>query len=774
MAEEQGHAGGSQPGASNAGPTSLAVRSGLVARRLLWRPHDPGSAALRRALRAAIVIPLALAFALLVIQHAQTTIYVALGSFALLVLADFGDLRRPRASAYLGTTLVGVVLVALGTLFSFSPWVGASAMLVVGFVLSFASGVFGGYIASAESALLLIFVLSVAVPAPPTAIPTRVLGWSIAGVVSTLASVLLWPQFERSTMRSQAAAACRALAALLRATWVGPEAPDLADVQQAAATAVQAVVQAYAATPSHPAGPAQRDSAFASLLSKLERILGYVTRPVTWSLSEQHPGLVDGDVLAAETAQALEASGNVLVGGTPPDLVGLQAARLANRLALDRWAADALQAGVLPEEVLAGFDAGNLQHVVTLLVLALGADALLAMGHSLPDQLQLPLAIPREAGAVGIARRVGETVRTHLHPSSSVLQNSLRIAMGLALAVLLGGLLQVEHAFWVVLGTLSALRSSALATGRTTMQVLAGTAIGVAIGAPLISLVGADRLVLWVVYPIAIFFAAYAASVIGFVAGQAAFTLLILTVFNLLAPSGWTLGLVRLEDVALGVGISVVVGLLLWPRGLRAELRRALADLYHAVADDLAAAFNQILGLGTTEAFLRAQGRAMRAAVREGEAFDQYVRERASRPLAPQIASALGVAGRSALVVGDHLHGLADRGYRAQLQTPADGEAPLLGQVHALTATYVQVGNQLAQAQATTEQQVNEAVLQAAMLDALRRWKEDPAAEQTAVAIIAGGLWIRDLADLAANQEEAARMPWWRVMVPCKYAVRSL
>ena len=130
-----------------------------------------------------------------------------------------------------------------------------------------------------------------------------------------------------------------------------------------------------------------------------------------------------------------------------------------------------------------------------------------------------------------------------------------------------------------------------------------------------------------------------------------------------------------------------------------AALRRALADLCHAVVDDLTAAFNQILGLGTTEAFLQAQARAIRAAVREGEAFDQYVRERGSRPLAPQIANALGVAGRSALVVGDHLPWAGRRArYRAQLQTPADREVPLLGQVHTLTAAYAQLGNQLDQA----------------------------------------------------------------------------
>ena len=102
---------------------------------------------------------------------------------------------------------------------------------------------------------------------------------------------------------------------------------------------------------------------------------------------------------------------------------------------------------------------------------------------------------------------------------------------------------------------------------------------------------------------------------------------------------------------------------------------------------------------------------------------------------------------------------------------PAALVIPLAMAFALLDFHHAQVGNHLDQARVAQPhgQQVNEAVLQAAVLDALRRWKEDPAAEQAAVAIIAGGLWIRDLATLAANQEEAAlkvieaaRMPSWR------------
>jgi uncharacterized membrane protein YccC len=39
------------------------------------------------------------------------------------------------------------------------------------------------------------------------------------------------------------------------------------------------------------------------------------------------------------------------------------------------------------------------------------------------------------------------------------------------------------------------------------------------------------------------------------------------------SPAGWRVGLVRIEDVALGCAVSLVVGLLFWPRGATAANR---------------------------------------------------------------------------------------------------------------------------------------------------------------------------------------------------------
>ena len=67
-------------------------------------PRDPGFAALRRAARAAVVIPLAFALGSFVLHLGQNVIFIVFGCFALLVITDFGGLRPARARAYLTAT----------------------------------------------------------------------------------------------------------------------------------------------------------------------------------------------------------------------------------------------------------------------------------------------------------------------------------------------------------------------------------------------------------------------------------------------------------------------------------------------------------------------------------------------------------------------------------------------------------------------------------------------------------------------------------------------
>jgi uncharacterized membrane protein YccC len=168
-------------------------------------------------------------------------------------------------------------------------------MVLVGFAVQFA-GVFGGYIAAAQTALLLSFVLAVSVPAPAAAVGPRLAGWLVAGLIATLSGVFLWPRFERLHLRRTAAEACRALARLVRAQrrGAGPEGADveLAHHQAAARVAVEAVRHQYTATPKRPAGPTRRDRAFVELLTELERFLDVAGRPFRLQPGSAHPWMM--------------------------------------------------------------------------------------------------------------------------------------------------------------------------------------------------------------------------------------------------------------------------------------------------------------------------------------------------------------------------------------------------------------------------------------------------------------------------------------------------
>jgi fusaric acid resistance family protein len=182
------------------------------------------------------------------------------------------------------------------------------------------------------------------------------------------------------------------------------------------------------------------------------------------------------------------------------------------------------------------------------------------------------------------------------------------------------------------------LRSSALSTGENVVRGLLGTTAGFAVGAALIAHIGTDRAVLWAVLPLAVLLAGLAPAAVSFAAGQAAFTLTLLILFNILAPAGWRIGLVRIEDVALGGAVSVAVGLLFWPRGAGGALGSALATAYRDSAGYLAGAVR--FGLGRCDPgspAVRAPTdeavRAAAAARRLDDALRTFLSERGAKPV---------------------------------------------------------------------------------------------------------------------------------------------
>jgi uncharacterized membrane protein YccC len=222
--------------------------------------------------------------------------------------------------------------------------------------------------------------------------------------------------------------------------------------------------------------------------------------------------------------------------------------------------------------------------------------------------------------------RVVTIVSSTLSPRSVAFQNSLRVAVGLALARLLGGVLEVENGFWVLFATLSVVRTNAPQTGATAVQAVLGTVIGFAVALPLLLVIGTRGDLYLYVLPVVTVGGLLAGS-ISVVWGQAGFTVLVSVLFNLVEPIGWEIGIVRMQDVALGAAAGVVIGLAAWPRGATGQLAQSLADAIRASGNLVAATVERRLRPVSPERLSRLRSRARAMTLRAEGVLAVYLTE---------------------------------------------------------------------------------------------------------------------------------------------------
>ena len=664
--------------------TDPAVRPSEVhAHPLRWLgQRDRGLAALRRATRAAIIMPAMFALGDKVIGNPQLATFAAFGSFAMLLLVDFGGPMAERLQAQAALAVTGGVFVCLATLASQTAWLAAVAMAVVGFGVIFA-GVVSSVLAGATTALLLAFILPVSLATPASAVPDRLAGWGMAGGGALVATALLWPAPARDRLRGAAAAACQALAARLRAGVAyllsGMDEQFALDRDHAAAQAdqaVQALRSAFLATPYRPTGLSTPARTTVRLIDELIWLNGIVIQPGLHRDGVNRAALRVREAAAAVLGRAadlldsrggssdeLDAALTELAAAHAKMQEGVTAGLPARPL---RPASDPAVAGPVEPEPPVGDPAtggGPVSEFVTSLDPAFRAEELSYAVSLIARTVELTAAAERRSwrerwlgrqpeGVPGTLVAARERITSYLEPHSVWLHNSLRGAAGLGLAVLAARLTGVQHSFWVILGALSVLRSNALNTGQDAVRAMLGTLAGFIVGAALLVGIGTNTALLWFLLPLAVFLAGVAPAVISFAGGQAAFTLTVVILFSIIQPTGWRVGLVRVEDVAIGVGVSLVVGVLFWPRGAAAALRRALAEAYAASAGYLVSAvrFGMSRGDPGTPAAPAPAGDAARAAAasrRLDDAFRTYLAERGAKrfPLADVAGLVTGVAG---------------------------------------------------------------------------------------------------------------------------------
>jgi uncharacterized membrane protein YccC len=616
-----------------------------------FRAKDPGLLVTKRSVRTAVVMPGVFAIAHVAFSNPQVSLFSAFGSFALLLLVEFTGPPRARLTSYLGLFLVGACFTVLGTAVSTNKVLAVVTMAVVGFAVLFA-GIVAPRAATATTAALLTFVLPVAVAQPASAIGPRLLGWTMAGVACIAACMLVWPPPWHDNLRSRLSAAVSAIARLAEARAKGA---DGAEAEDDITSELRRLRTQFAGTPYPPTGAAANAVALSKLVGRVEwvasnsAIIGdepwsgvpEPARKVTEKVAEtlrQTAGLIcDGSGHAVRDPAHVNA-----VRECTTTLDQLISAELQDDVrSLTKAETAPLPGGDVPDdlaserELAASLDPGFHAWVLGIAT-EMVADAALEAAGAEPV-VDRHLEMMDESASQALVHRL----LSHLSFRSVWFRNALRGGLGLAIAVTVVEITNVSHGFWVVLGTLSVLRSNALGTGATALRAVGGTAVGVVVGSAIMIGVADHTVLLWVILPLAVLLSGMAPSMISFAAGQAGFTLVVVILFNIIQPVGWKVGLTRIEDVAIGCGVSIVVGFLLWPRGATAALGHALSTAFTTSSRYLADAVERLTSTRRHVDTTASEQAAHRAYIILDDAYRQFFAERGAKVVSMETISRL-------------------------------------------------------------------------------------------------------------------------------------
>lgn len=597
---------------------------------LSWlRRRDKDYLVIRRAARVTLIACLLFYGCRYGLGDATLATYALFGTIALGVLAQVPGPPAARARTLLLALPAVWLLVTAGTLLAGNTWFAVVGMLVVGFAVSF-SGVGGPRLVGLANGLQLFYILPCFPPYAPDTVLARLTGATLGVLALALAEVTLWPDPAPVHYPRRLAAAVDRLAVFLDgladAFGGGADPRRLADTRAALDAEAEGVRPSRLPATARPASAGRRDRA----LRHAGAVLRFATQQSHRLLPAAEAGVVDPDTatLLRAVAGTAHAAGRTLSGGAPPvdvDGVGraadvFDAERAARHAAEVRH--DARLARMRADAVALGLADG---------VRSLAVTARVATGHSAPRDTQ-----PGEGpGPFWYAHRSTPWLwwrqfALHLTPRSVYFQQALRVAAALAVARLVAGAFDLAHGFWVLLATLTLMRTSAADTRTTLGPALVGTLAGAVAAAGLTAVVH---------HPVAYQAALPVSMVVGFGLGpllglawsQGLFTVVVTLVFAQLSPPNWQLAELRFVNVLIGGVVGALIGLLAWPRGGAGELRRAVATCFDTGTGAVEETIAILCGMGEPRDAIRPARRALLLAE---TSYAQYQSERRNAQMA--------------------------------------------------------------------------------------------------------------------------------------------
>ena len=558
--------------------------------------HDPRHIVLHRAVRVTLACCVGFYTCRFLIGDAQMGVYACFAAMSLGAMSNIAGSARQRLRLYTVALLGSWIFVTAGTFAAVNVWVASAGMLVVGFFVSYLA-IGGPRLAGISTGLLLMFILPSFPPYTPDALDSRLIAVALGTALMAAADRWLWPSpdpepYERPLTADSLASYLRRIRPLMDGSSVAESA--LAEAREEALRTALAWAPWALPPEQRPSSPFRHDRALLACAGLLRRLVRRARAVESALRSPDAPtGPRRGAFVLDAVQEVVVACGAALSGAhPPPDVEPLRAVNHRHADQRLSWLRDVVQTETLIDARLRlGSDLSELGESADLVVQSVhavrDAPALSPGPDSELGSLSSPLWFVGESTLALSLQRA----RGHFTPRSVVFQNALRLALGLAAARYLAGSFDLSHGSWVLLATLTLMRTTASATRSAMWPAFLGTLAGALITGGLLLVFGQEPDVFTVLMPIA-FFASFslgplAGPFVGPAAGQFFMTLAVAALFVQVAPETWQLAEARLIDVVLGGVVGSLVGLLVWPRGGSGEIARAIANTLHSASEHI-------------------------------------------------------------------------------------------------------------------------------------------------------------------------------------------
>ncbi|MDV6291105.1 FUSC family protein [Streptomyces sp. UP1A-1] len=498
-------------------------------------------------------------------------LYALFTPIAFGVLSPLPGSSSRRAGTVLRAAPAAAALIASGTVLAVTTWTAAFGMLVVALSLTFGAAC-APRLAGVVPGLQLCYITACFPPYAPATLPERLGGLALGAAVLCLGEGLLFPSPRRPSYAVRVAdaldLAARTARVLLRAETVDSE---RARLLRTTGRELRFSRQPHGGRPT---GAGRTDRALAHAGSAARRLLDQLA---TLGELPAAPADTASRNLLHGVATTCEETAGILRGDRPAGGAEL----------IEEMTARFLDERGEPPEGGRARPYALLRRQSTLLTVAVSTVTVRTAAHLAAGADRAVPGLPREQfwyARPSTARLWLVRIRGNLTPRSVVFQNAVRTALGLALARLVAGSLDLSHGFWVLLSVLTLARTTAVGTWSAVRSAAAGTLAGAVLaGALIIGAGDATEVYAGLLVPTMV--VAFSVGPAGGPAwAQGLFTLVVSTAFAQIAPVTWRLAEARLVDVLTGSAIGLVCALLAWPAGARTELRRSVATLFRAAA----------------------------------------------------------------------------------------------------------------------------------------------------------------------------------------------